>query len=326
MKRVLVSIILIFMFLLMGAIVIFLWKSATGEIINSIDVYFVEKSLNTLGIEKKELVSRSKEDKVVEALTYIENGPISTNLSKSFYSDSGAVERIISEYEIDGENVEITLNENYEILTNPSKIFVKSSIVLTLTKIEGIKNILFIYNGEYIPFDMYGIGEGKMEEVYTFTKENVYANPKISPINFQRYTVELYFKGIEGLVRENRVIYVDPSITKEQYIVQELINGSNEDHSNLVPSTTKVYGVTVDNNTAFVNLSSEFVNNSGSNLEDQVLSVYSIVNSLTALKGINSVQILINSQRYPGYGGDLDLLNGVLSRGDAYIENYVEQE
>ncbi len=64
----------------------------------------------------------------------------------------------------------------------------------------------------------------------------------------------------------------------------------------------------VTGNLVIVNLSKEFVNNLRPNVDDELLAVYSLVNSLLFnIEGVDGVQILVEGERLPTLRGHVDL-------------------
>lgn len=331
-----ISILILMGLLVLTILAIYTSQVEKEESIHSgTDVYFTDKITETLSAEKRSLTSVELSDKIVEVVSYIEAGPTNVNYKKSFFNKFTVYDNIVESIEINeiGEesysdkrvSVNIFLNENYDQLSNISKILTKTSISLSLTGLDGVESVSFIYDSVFLPISSTLVEEGFNN--YTFTSQNVKNNPIISPRNFVISDIALYFKSPnenEDLVKEERHVSTDPNEAIEKYIVEELIKGSKEENVNLIPNGTKLLGINVDNNTAFVDLSSEFVEGQKGDTRSQILSVYQIVNSLTELPNIESVQILIDAKRYPDFAGELDLLNQVLTRGGAYIENIAE--
>lgn len=150
-------------------------------------------------------------------------------------------------------------------------------------------------------------------------------NPKgtgdqVSPMPIDPYeqakevNITLYFKHeiAPFLVPEKRTVHQDKQ-TIEQLVVEELLKGPQSFERRLVmPPGTDVIDVTRRGDTVFVNLTQEFLNpidlSSIPGLEDTAesdvprvqaemkrLAVYSIVNSLTYLDGVNQVKLMINN-------------------------------
>jgi len=127
--------------------------------------------------------------------------------------------------------------------------------------------------------------------------------------------VTLYFKHkyFDFLVPETRTV-IHEKQTYEQLVVEELLKGpSAHDRVSIMPPGVKVLDVTQKGETVFVNLSEEFIApidltglyGKADIPEDKVpfvqaemkrLAIYSIVNSLTELDGVNQVKILVNNK------------------------------
>jgi spore germination protein GerM len=75
-----------------------------------------------------------------------------------------------------------------------------------------------------------------------------------------------------------------------------------------VPAGTKLNSVFVTGNLIVVNLSKEFMNNLQGGVDEELLAVYSIVNSLLFnIDNVDGVQILIEGERVFTLHGNVDL-------------------
>ena len=113
-------------------------------------------------------------------------------------------------------------------------------------------------------------------------------------------TVVLYFAdGMgEGLSVERRDVEVAASSTVEKVVVEELIKGpKNSDNISTIPAETKILSVETKNRVCFVNLSKEFEDRYQGGTAGEVLTIYSIVNSLTELDTVGTVQFLIEGEK-----------------------------
>lgn len=117
---------------------------------------------------------------------------------------------------------------------------------------------------------------------------------EISDEQMRQTVINLYFEDKQSLelVKEEMKIDVKELIdTPYLYIVNLLLQGpKSEGLQSAIPEGTKVNKVEVIGDTANVDLSKEFLNCSGTN------AIYSVVNSLTEFKDINSVKILIDGE------------------------------
>lgn len=122
---------------------------------------------------------------------------------------------------------------------------------------------------------------------------------EISEEQMRQTAINLFFedKASLELVKEERSVDAKDLIDNPyKYIVELLISGPKDEKlKNPIPENTKVKKVELKGDCAVVDLSDEFLNSSGMN------SIYSIVNSLTELKEVNSVKILINGEEHENY-------------------------
>ena len=89
-------------------------------------------------------------------------------------------------------------------------------------------------------------------------------------------------------------------------IVKELMKNPKEcGLYNVIPyGTTLRKPVKVQNNTAYVDLSEEFIKNHKGGKEGEKITIFAIVNSLTELKDINRVNFKINGKSLKEYKGN----------------------
>ncbi len=111
---------------------------------------------------------------------------------------------------------------------------------------------------------------------------------------FPREELVLYFPDEEFryLHRETFVVDSLAEEDKPAYIVSRLLEGDETgEHHSCIPSGTKMLGIQVENGVCTVDLSSEFARKMPQQFHIARLAVYSIVNSLTELEGIRTVDI-----------------------------------
>lgn len=175
-------------------------------------------------------------------------------------------------------------------------------------------------------------------KVYTSTmpvQEPIPISPDVEQYNLD---VTLYFLSEDGnyLVPEVRTIKKG-SEKLEELVVSELIKGpAQPGHVAIIPSETKLLSVTSSNGIAFVDVSKDFLSTDKMSSKQLILMIYSIVDTLTELKGINKVQFLINGQKIPVLAnlesGDLsskttspagDIQSEPIARDNSFIQNPV---
>lgn len=151
----------------------------------------------------------------------------------------------------------------------------------------------------------------------------------IDPYEQARETkIVLYFKHeiADFLVPEERIVMQEKKST-EQLIVEELLKGPQTFQKLLImPPGTDIIDITRRSDTVFVNLTDDFLHPidlsaipglentteedyPGVQAEMKRLAIYSIVNSLTFLDGINQVKLLVNNTQlsYQEMGAELIL-------------------
>lgn len=123
-------------------------------------------------------------------------------------------------------------------------------------------------------------------------------------------TITLYFSDDQAmnLVGETREITIKPSAQMASdeagEIVKELIAGPKDPGLiATIPADTQLLGVEVAEGIATVDFSEELRSNHPGGSSGELMTLYSLVNSLTEVTGIKQVQIQI-------HGADLDTLAG----------------
>lgn len=111
----------------------------------------------------------------------------------------------------------------------------------------------------------------------------------------EKTVVTLYFadEQAEKLVPEER------EVDREQLpavLVEELIRGSKTGLGRTIPEGTRVLSVKVADGVAYVDFSREFRDNHWGGSAGELMTVYSIVNSLARLEGIDRVQFLLEGE------------------------------
>lgn len=116
--------------------------------------------------------------------------------------------------------------------------------------------------------------------------------------------LRLYFSDSGGryLVSEYHTLTLDEDTSPERYVVEELLRGPNSsDLKSPIPHGTTLLSSSTTDGVCTVDLSSEFLENRPGTSREERLAVYSVVNSLAALAGVDSVMILVEGQPVDTY-------------------------
>lgn len=103
-----------------------------------------------------------------------------------------------------------------------------------------------------------------------------------------------------------------PKLTSEQQakiVIKELIKGHDDNLKikRTIPDIDGCMSVTVKNNIAYVDIKQSMIENHSDGRDIELLTVYSIVNSLINIEGISNVRFTINGKSQKDFMGYLDM-------------------
>lgn len=150
-------------------------------------------------------------------------------------------------------------------------------LVKTLSQLEGISEIRMF-------------APGLDEEIELSAEDIVLKDTAMLP---QKESIVLYLPDGRQryLIKQTKTVEAMNETDKPRYIIERLLEASSEDAC--IPLETRLLSITVENGICTVNLSSAFVQNMKPNFAQERLAVYSIVNSLTEIPEITTVDIWI---------------------------------
>jgi len=114
--------------------------------------------------------------------------------------------------------------------------------------------------------------------------------------------IVLYFADSQGmgLCGEEREILADDAKNPEA-VVKELIKGTeNTELESVIPQTTKVLSCTLKDSMCTLDLSKDFIEIQGT--ASQEMAMYSVVNTLCGIDGVDKVKFLIEGEEVPLFG------------------------
>lgn len=199
---------------------------------------------------------------------------------------------------IRGKTAVLDLSRDYYKNRDVDELLARLAIVNTVCAVDGIENVRINIEGKALVSTTTGA------EIGLISRNNVATGPQDSEIT-EKEIVIIYYpdKSAERLVAESREIELHASLSVEKLIISELTKApENENLVQVIPSDTKVISAETNDGVCFVNLSGDFVSKVESSSSSTTLALYSIVNSLTELDSINSVQILIDGKTGVEFG------------------------
>ena len=278
-----------FWLLLLAATLLFTGCKGGGEgegdgpflyYVNAEGTELVKQETDRLDSETESAVEDMLEDlqKTVDAIDY-----------KSAFPQGVAVE----EWSLEQGVVKLHFTESYEEME-------KAAVVQSLTQIEGVESVEF-YIGDQPLARKDGTAEGPV------TADDFVQNTGSSLHSYQVKDFGLFFAGKEGkLVREEVEVRYNSNISAEKQIIEQLIQGPDGDEAiPTLPEDTKLLGISVRDGVCYVNFSEEFLQ--PVDQVDPKLTIYSIVNSITASGSAGKVQILVNGETNLSYQETIDI-------------------
>jgi spore germination protein GerM len=125
-------------------------------------------------------------------------------------------------------------------------------------------------------------------------------------------SVKLYFESpdVSGLLPEDRSLPFSVELSRQlRTVVEELVRGSSTGLASPLPVDTKVLDVFVSaRGVAFVSLSKEATGGLAGGSTAELLTVYSVVNSITAnFPAVKRVQLLLDDRPVVTFAGHVDV-------------------
>lgn len=188
------------------------------------------------------------------------------------------------------ENGVITLNlsAGYLSLSAMNRTATAFCAVLTLCQLENVEAVTITAGGSPV---FTGLMPG----------DAVLADTDTDPYVRQ---LRLYFPDGDGryLVSEYHSLTLDEETSPERYVIEELLRGPNNGELlRALPANTELISCATENGLCTVNLTGAFYENRPQTALGERLTIYSLVNSLTALSTVDSVRILVNGQPVDTY-------------------------
>ena len=190
--------------------------------------------------------------------------------------------------EFDSIYVNVYFDSTYYDMKPSTEVLYRAAVVKTLSQIDGVTYVRFYVDGKDAVYED-GTNIGNMSsEDFVDSSEGAISDVKWVNIN-------LYYANRSGdaLVKTNKKICYNKNVSLEKVVAEQIIDGPDQSGCyQSVPSSTKLLSISVKDKICYINLSSEFASdmvNAKSNV-----TLYSLVDSLTGLDGIDGVKILVN--------------------------------
>lgn len=274
-------------------------------------VFFPDSGYTSIISEERKVVSGNSADIVEPLLEALSVMP----------GDSSGVPAITGdilprEYSFEDHRVIIDFPAAYLSMDRTKEILVRASIVETLTQTPDITSVTFTVEGKELK-------GSNGEPVGNMTADSFINNTGVELNSYARTNVTLYFTDINGtaLKRYDEDLVYNTNIAMEKFALETLIGGpqgvnEQEAFPTLSPEA-KLLSVTVKDRIAYANFDAA-IREKPYNVSEEA-ALYSIVDTLTALPGIDQVQISIEGST-EGVFMEKMKLDGLYERSDELTE------
>jgi germination protein M len=246
-----------------------------------VDVYYIDTKTSGIVSENYELIGTEQDQQIEELIYMLKKGPENV-LYKSALPENVTIKEF--KFDQDGQ-LTVNFENTYSELSGIFEVLCRASIVKTLSQINGVEFIVFNVNGQPLMLSDRVVG--------LMTEEDFIDNTGADT----NYPVKLYFANVNG----DELIEYDTNInytgigTIEELVIKQLINGPTEiGMYNTIPEGTTLLNVSTKEGICYVDFNEKFLDKIPE-ITDKV-AIYSIVNTLVEIPGINKVQFTINSE------------------------------
>lgn len=265
---------------------------------STVSLYYVSNDFELIKIPKN--IELNEETIMVEEV--LDN--LYMDIAKDNLKATLSEEIDILDIDIKNNVASINFSDHFNDLNNQEKLLARGSIVWSLTSLDFIQGVIIKVNDIVINSET-------NHDFGVMNKQNMIINDNLSTNTTSEYQiVNLYFSDnfSEALVAERRLIAVEANKPQERTILEQLIGGPQTTHYlSTIPKETKINDViTTIDGICYVNLNHEFVSKHSGGETAELLTIYSIVNSLCQLNHVSKVQFLIDGERLELYKGFLD--------------------
>lgn len=275
-------------------------------------VYKIKKDCTAIDSEEYRFQSQTSVDLVGECLDALCKTEDNKHYEKLLPGD---VQILDYDYDDQEKQANIYFNEAYKDLESSHEVLCRAAIVMTLTQFSGVVDyVQFYIDGEPMK-DSNGRDMLMMASDFEYS-----TSADLKDLNEE--TLKLYFSSTDGhqlVLEEVHVRYYNTSPV-ERVVMESLRSGPMVDgHLRTMPASTKLNSVTVEDGLCTVDLNQRFLEK----IEGQkfAVKVYSVVNSLCQVEGIDRVQILIDGQIVDYEEQDLSIREPLTANEDLVIKN-----
>ncbi len=257
----------------------------------NVAVYYINSDTKGLTNENYHLISTDLSEQINELLYMLKLNPENLTYKSVLPGD------VKADYTLDNDgSLTVNFDSTYNNLKGVDEILARAAIVMTLTQLKAIEYVQINVNGNPL-IDSNGdvVGPLTAEDFIDDTETNT------------NYRVKLYFANEAGdaLIEYDTNINYSGMESIEESAVRQLINGPTKlGLYDTIPKDTVLLNLYKTDGTCFVDFNEKFLDKLPE-VTDKV-AIYSVVNTLVELPGINKVQFRINGEVQKSYLESVD--------------------
>lgn len=277
-------------------------------------LYYTNKDGTALVTVEYEPEAEDTYDMIEEFIDQISKNTDDTDILKSVPDD---VE--VTEYRLDEDSLYLTFNENYNEMDNCTEVICRAALVRTLTQLDEVSYVTFIIVDTPLTTT-----DG--ETVGSMTSSDFVDSIGNTSDEETLTTFTLYFANEtgDGLLAYTYEDSYSSDGSMEEYIVEQLIKGPTEEgYYRTLSDRTELISVTTNEGICYVNFGGNFLTET-TNVQDNIV-IYSIVNSISEISYVNSVQISVNGETNVLYHANISL-ETLFTRNMDYVISEEEEE
>ena len=268
---------------------------ATDEIEGTYLCY-VNTEEDSLARESYEIQGETADEEVEDVLEEMQKEADSIDYRSAFPDHVS-----VTDWSLTDGRLDLTFSDSYLRMSKGEEVLLRAALVEALGQIKGVDEVGF-FTGEGPLTDSDG------QEIGYMSPEDFVQNTGSTLHSYQLQELKLYFAGEKGdcLEPETVSLRYNSSTSIEKLVVEQLIKGpEKEGMLAVIPTETRVLGVSVREHICYVNFDQEFLN--GAPGVTPEATVYAIVNSLTESGNVSQVQISVNGESDIQYMNRIDL-------------------
>ena len=259
-------------------------ESTAQAEMGGLGVYYLTQDESQIAFEGNDALN--EESGISDYILALQEDPKDVKLKKTMGS-----EVMLIDYRKEDKSAVLNFDDRYYGLNVSEEVLFRASVAQTILQDKDVNNVIFEVNGEPLRYR-------NGEEVGVMTASTFIDDAGDEISSYTKKEIRLFFTSADGngLIPAKRDIIYSSNESLEKVAMEQLIQGplNNEEGYATVSPDVKINTIAVKNGICYVGVDTALVDKPVDVAEETIL--YSVVNTLTSLPGVNKVQISINGE------------------------------